>query len=227
MAGEAGAAGADLVLFGEAAPTGLINNDDPTHDLPLGDPIPGPVTERLAKCARRCGLYLATGLLERKGRSLYDSAVLLDPDGTLLFKYRRIQPQWHGRNADPGVYRQGDRVVKADTPIGSISVMLCGDIGDAAIVARVRQTHPDYLLFPFARNFNDGSFDQERWDREEEAWYVERAAAVGCTTLMVNMLYDPEQLEYPSFGGALAVSAAGDVLARWPLGKQGILYAQV
>jgi N-carbamoylputrescine amidase len=227
MVGEAGAARADLVLFGEAAPTGLINNDDPTHDLPLGDPIPGPVTKRLARCARRCGLYLATGLLERKGRSLYDSAVLLDPDGTLLLKYRRIQPQWHGRTATAAVYRQGVEVASARIAFGAVSVLLCGDLFDDEIVSRVRQTEPDYLLFPFARNFSDGSFDQERWDREEEAGYVERAAAVGCTTLMVNMLYDPEQLEYPSFGGALAVSAAGDVLARWPLGKQGILYAQV
>jgi predicted amidohydrolase len=34
--------GADLVVFPEAALTGLINNDDPAHDLPLGQPIPGP-----------------------------------------------------------------------------------------------------------------------------------------------------------------------------------------
>jgi hypothetical protein len=28
----------------------------------------------------------------------------------MAFKYRRIQPQWHGHRADPSVYRQGDRI---------------------------------------------------------------------------------------------------------------------
>ena len=35
LAEEAADAGADLVLFPEAALTGLINNDDPAHDLPV------------------------------------------------------------------------------------------------------------------------------------------------------------------------------------------------
>lgn len=227
MVGQAAAAGADLVLFGEAAPTGLINNDDPAHDLALGEPIPGPVTDRLAACARRHSLYMATGLLELDGTSLYDSAVLLAPDGALLLRYRRLQPQWHGRDADREVYREGEDVVTADTVFGTVSVLLCGDLFNDEIVCRVRKLRPNYLLVPFARNFSDGSFDQERWDREEEAEYAKRAAAVGCTTLMVNMLYDPEQLDYPSFGGAWVVSGQGRVLARWPLGKQGILYVQV
>jgi len=34
--------GAQLVVFGEAAITGLINNDDPAHDFPLASPVPGP-----------------------------------------------------------------------------------------------------------------------------------------------------------------------------------------
>jgi len=36
---EVAANGVDLVLFPESAVTGLINNDDPQHDLPLGQPI--------------------------------------------------------------------------------------------------------------------------------------------------------------------------------------------
>ena len=42
MANEAADKQADLVVYAEAALTGLIN-DDPSHDLPLGQPIPGPV----------------------------------------------------------------------------------------------------------------------------------------------------------------------------------------
>jgi len=86
---------------------------------------------------------------------------------------------------------------------------------------------PDYVLFPFSCDFSDGSFDQERWDREEEPAYAARAASLGCTILMVNGLEDPGVFEYPSYGGATVVSAAGEILARWPLGRTGILYVEV
>lgn len=227
LAAEAASAGAELVVFGEAALTGLINNDDPEHDLALGQPIPGPVTDRLGALARQRSIHLALGMLEREGHCLYDSAILLGPQGDIALKYRRIQPQWHGRDADPEVYRQGDAVVAASTPLGSLAALLCGDLFDDGIVARVRKLAPDYLLFPFARSFSDAGFEQERWDREEESEYAARAAAAGCTTLMANILEAPGLTEWPSFGGAMVVSASGDILARWPLGTPGVLYAEV
>ena len=47
MTVDAATSGAELVLLPEAVLTGLINNDDPAHDLPLGQSVPGPATERL------------------------------------------------------------------------------------------------------------------------------------------------------------------------------------
>jgi N-carbamoylputrescine amidase len=221
---EAAAAGARLVLFPEAALTGLIHNDDPSHDLPLGQPIPGPATGRLGDLARRHAVYVAAGLLERDCDALYDSAVLLGPDGLLSIHYRRIQPHWHGRDADPRVYRQGDRIEVAETPFGRVAFLICGDLFDDTIVARLRDARPDLLLLPFARNFGDGSFDQARWDREEEPAYAARAALAGCLTLMVNALEDPALTAWPAFGGAMVVSSRGEVLARHPLGRPGVLY---
>lgn len=221
--GEAADAGAGLVLFPEAALTGLINNDDPAHDLPLGQPIPGPATERVGAAARQHSLWIATGLLERDGDTLFDSAVLLGADGEMKLHYRRIQPQWHGHSADPRVYRQGDRIVVAASPFGRIAFLICGDLFDDGIVARLRDAKPDLLLFPFARNFGDGSFDQARWDREEEPAYATRAALTGCLTLMVNALEDRAPTEWPAFGGAMVVAPQGDILARHPLGHPGVL----
>ena len=224
---QAAAEGADLVLFPEAALTGLVNNGDPAHDLPLGRSIPGPATEALAATTRELSIFLAAGLLERKGGRLYDSAVLLGPDGRLVLKYRRIQPQWHGRAADPQVYYEGPHVRVAHTWLGTLAFLICGDLFDDGIVARARCKRPDYLLLPFARSFADGSFDQAGWEREEEAAYAARAALTGCTVLMVNALEDPRLNRWPSFGGALVVSPQGAVLARHRLGSAGIVCADV
>ncbi len=226
MTEEAAREGAELVLFPEAALTGLINNGDPEHDLPLGQPIPGPVTDSLAAVACRLGIYLAIGLLEREGHRLYDSAVLLTPEGGIVLRYRRRQPQWHGRDADPAVYRQGEEVAKCETPLGSFAFLICGDLFDDNIVARVRDLRPDWLLFPFARCFDDGSWDRQRWEREEQAAYVERVRLVRITTLMTNYLAD-SSLDGGSFGGALVVGGDGKVLASLRLGEVGILVADL
>jgi N-carbamoylputrescine amidase len=223
LAQEAARQGADLALFAEAAVTGLVNNDDPDHDLPLGEPIPGPSTDCLAALCRDLRLWLGFGLLERDGDCLYDSAVLLDPRGAIALTYRRNQPQWHGRDADPRVYRQGSDVGKATTPFGTVAFLLCGDLFDDGIAGRLRDIRPNWLLFPFARCFGDGSVDQRRWDTEELPEYLARVRLVGVPTLMVNYLGSASIPGDNSFGGAFAVSATGEVVASLPLGREGML----
>jgi len=226
MASDAAARGAKLVLYPETALTGLINTDNPAHDLPLGQTIPGPLTSRLAALARDLGLYLGLGLFEREGERLYDSAVLLGPEGDLALRHRRIHPGWTGPNADRDVYALGDDVPLALTALGSFAFLICGDMWDDSVVARCREHRPDYILYPFARCFPDGAWDQERWDREERAEYVRRAASTGATVLMVNYLAAPE-LEGGAFGGAMIVSPAGELIAELPLGREGLLVAEV
>lgn len=212
----------DLILFPEAAVTGLINNDDPAHDLPLGQDIPGAVTDRLALCCQSLGVWTAIGLLERDGNALYDTAVLIAPDGEIKLKYRRIQPQWHGRNADPLIYRQGSEVAMADTPLGRLAFLICGDLFDEQIVEQVKALEPDWVLFPFARCFDDGSYDQARWDGEERPEYQQRVGCIGVTTLMTNYLAG-QDLPGGAFGGVMVVAGDGTIRASLPLGQSGLL----
>ena len=218
--------GADLVLFSEAALTGLINNDDPSHDLPLGQTIPGPATDILSDLCREKSVWLAIGLLERNASSLYDSAVLIDPNGKIQLKYRRISPGWHGEKANPTVYRQGEEIHKVETPLGSFAFLICGDLFDDSIVARLRNIGPDWLLFPFARRFGSDADAQTQWDREEKEFYVARVKLAGTTTLMTGYLADTD-IGGGAFGGAMVVRPDGFVIDSFPLDKSGILYVEL
>lgn len=100
---EAASNDSNLVLLGEMAMTGMVNNDDPCHDLPFGDMIPGSITDQLSITASSLGIWLAFGLLELEGGLLYDTALLLSPNGEVRLKYRRVNPQWHGVRADPEI----------------------------------------------------------------------------------------------------------------------------
>jgi len=222
MANEAADNKADLVVFAEAALTGLINDDNPSHDLPLAQPIPGPVTDMLLELARERRIWLAIGMLEREGGSIYDSAVLLTPGGEIGLKYRRIQPQWHGRSADLSVYRQGTELPKLVTPLGSFAFMICGDLWDEELVRRTRDLRPDWLLYLVTGSGLEG----ERWEKEDKPDYAQRAKLTGATTLMTGYVADfqPKGREYErSLGSAMVVSSDGTVLDSLPPGKTGIL----
>lgn len=218
--------GADLVLFPEAALTGLVNNDDPSHDLPLVQAIPGPTTDILGGLCSKRGVWLAIGLLERDGNKLYDSAVLIDPDGKIQLKYRRISQGWHGKNANPLVYCQGTELRKVETPFGSFAFLICGDLFDDSIVARLRKVDPDWVLFPFARCFANDADAQILWDKEEQEIYVTRVKLAGITMLMTNLLADKD-VGGGAFGGAMVVSPGGFVVDSLPLDRSGILCVEL
>ncbi len=183
-------------------------------------------------------MWVAFGLLECVGDSLYDSAVLIDADGEVKLTYRRISPQWHGAGASPDVYRQGEKVGAVETPWGKIALLICGDLFDDAIVAQARALSPDWLLFPFARCFAGGGTSQVRWDSEEMPAYAARVRAVGTSALMANYLADVRELpdavssggissREGYFGGAFVVRADGTVVAQKPLGASGMLVVDV
>ncbi len=225
LAEEAAEAEADLLLFPEAALTGLRNDDDPAHDLPLGQPIPGPLTGELAALAREREMWIGLGLLERDGKKLYDTAVLLSAAGEIALKYRRIHPGWHGPHASPAVYGHGDTVPVTATPWGSVAFLICGDLFDDAILRRVRTLAPDLLLYPFARDTYVRPPDAW-WVQEELPAYIERVRQVGVTTLMVSYLAR-DLPDDTTFGSAAIVRGDGTCLAYHPPGRVGLLLADL
>ena len=80
---------------------------------------------------------------------------------------------------------------------------------------------------PFARNFDDGTCDQARWEREELGVYAARVRMAGVTTLLVNYLGAGDLEDDNSFGGAWVISGAGEVLAPYPLGHTGLLLVEM
>ena len=216
---EAAGRGAGLVLFPEAALTGFVHRGDPAYDRQLAIPVPGVATDRLAALARACSMHLAIGVLERAGAALYDTALLFGPDGRILLKYRRINPCWHTREADPAVYRQGRALPVARTALGRVAFLICGDITDDALLARIRALRPNWLLLPIARGFDEDVHDEQDWVEQEVGNYGEKVARAGAVTLLVNYMGDMDGF----YGGAVAYRADGSVLAMRPLYQPGLL----
>jgi predicted amidohydrolase len=121
---ERGAAsGAELVVFPELATTGYAWSSS-EEVTPLAEPVPGPVTGWLTERCREHGCHVVLGLVERAGRRLYNTAVLVGPDG-LGARYRKAKLwSWDtlwatAGDQPPAVWR---------TPIGRVGTLICADL---------------------------------------------------------------------------------------------------
>jgi predicted amidohydrolase len=225
MATEASKAGANIILFGETAITGMINNDCPTHDLPLSDTIPGESTEIMAQLAVELKVWIAIGLLEHDSGKLYDSAVLLSPDGRIVLEYRRIDGRWHGKKANPVVYCEGTDVALTNTDHGTMAIIICGDLWNDSVIQRLQEIKPDMLFHLYARCFDNGSRNQDKWNKEEIPEFSNQVKKAGVKTFSISYLSSSGlPAEGEAMGGAMIFASNGVLQSQYPLGKSGILY---
>lgn len=112
--------GADIALLPEVMDLGW------THPsaLVLADRIPGGVAyEQLAEEARQDKIFVCAGLIEKDGETIYNSAVIIGPDGNLLIKHRKLNEL----DIAHDLYAQGDRLNVCHTSLGTLGLMICAD----------------------------------------------------------------------------------------------------
>jgi predicted amidohydrolase len=110
----------DVVLLPEALTLGW------THPSALteADAIPdGPSCQRLRAAARKRGVFVCAGLVERDSDKIFNAAVLIDPSGRVLIHHRKI----YELDIAHSLYSRGDRLSVVETPFGRIGVMICAD----------------------------------------------------------------------------------------------------
>lgn len=91
----------------------------------VAESVPGPTTERLARVARQHSSYLIAGLYEREGGTVYNTAVLLDRQGRLLGKYRKV---YLPMGEVEGGLTAGNDYPVFRTDFGTIGIMICYDV---------------------------------------------------------------------------------------------------
>ncbi len=85
--------------------------------------VPGPVTDALAAAVKKAGMVVVIGVNEREGYSLYNTQLVLDSDGSLLGKRRKIMPTFHERMI--WGWGDGSGLKAFDTAVGRIGALIC------------------------------------------------------------------------------------------------------
>ncbi len=88
------------------------------------EPVPGPSTAYFGGLAKQHNLYIVAGLVEREGKTIYNTAALIGPEGQLVGKYRKVSlPR---SEVEDGITPGHDYPV-FDTRFGKIGMMVCYD----------------------------------------------------------------------------------------------------
>jgi predicted amidohydrolase len=145
MIAEAAAQGAQVVLLPEAMDLGW------THPsaLTLAEPVPeGKTASLLCKLAKIHGIYICSGLTEKDGEKVYNSAVLIDPRGEIIILHRKINELDIGHP----YYALGQSLQVVSTDLGTIGVMICADAstGEWEISRTLAYMGADVILSPSA-----------------------------------------------------------------------------
>jgi len=149
--GRAKDQGAQIACLPETCILGWVNPE--AHSLAC--PIPGKDTERLSSLAQRYGIMVAAGLAEKENIHLYDTAVLIDRDGTILLKHRKMNLLTH--LMDPP-YTPGKEIAAVDTRLGRLGLLICADTFVGEHLEQMKEQKPDLVLVPYG------------WAAEKDKW---------------------------------------------------------
>ncbi len=90
----------------------------------VAEPVPGPTTERFGEVARARKTYIVVGLVEREGTAFYNTAVLIDRQGRVAGKYRKVNLPYD--EFEDGI-TPGQRYPVFQTDFGKVGLMICWD----------------------------------------------------------------------------------------------------
>ncbi len=130
---KAGKMGSDIVCGPEnmqgTGPYGLyVDTRDPETGeiffISLATPVPGPLTDQVAKIAKQHKMYIIAPICEREKDKVYNTSVIFDREGNILGKYREtvfpVMESW--------LFSPGDEYPIFKTDFGTIAIATCWEI---------------------------------------------------------------------------------------------------
>jgi N-carbamoylputrescine amidase len=225
---EAAAKGAKIIGLQEMFTTKYfcINQDPKNFDL--AEPIEtGPSVTELAKAAKRLGVVIVAPLFEARGSEVYhNTAAVIDADGTVLGKYRKMHiPQ------DPGFeekfyFTPGDLGFRTwKTAHGDIGVLICWDQWYPEAARLTALGGAQILFYPTAI----GWLPEEKaalGHAQHNAWEtVQRGHGVanGCYVAATNRVGTEGRTQF--WGQSFVSDPYGEIVARASIEKEEVLLA--
>lgn len=139
----------EMVMLSELAVHGPL--------LRYAQPLPGNVEQQFQEIARKHRIWLINGsMYERHEGAIYNTTSVIDPDGEVIGRYRKMFPF---RPLEQGV-QAGDRFFTFDVPdIGCFGVLNCYDIWFPETARQLTSMGAEVILHPVMTHTIDRDVD--------------------------------------------------------------------
>lgn len=212
----------------------FCQTEDHAH-FGLAEPIPGPSTEALSKLAAARGIVIVGSLFERRAPGLYhNTAVVIDADGQLLGKYRKMHIPDDPLFYEKFYFTPGDLGFKSfDTRFGRIGVLVCWDQWYPEGARLTALSGARILFYPTAIGWHP-SEKAEYGERQHSSWEtIQRSHAIanGVYVAVANRIgHEPTPAGHPGegiefWGQSFFADPSGQIMARGSVGEEQILLA--
>lgn len=146
----------ELIMFGEMILGHYNPGGMPVYHREIAEPVPGKTTQALSKQAREYGIYLCFGISKNNDGHLYNTQVLLNPQGEIQTCHRK----W---NIKPGEiqanYLQGSQSVTVTEICGiKTGMIICSDAAHPRVMRELIRNRLEFILFSLADDKDVGWF---------------------------------------------------------------------
>lgn len=145
---QAGAMGADIAALTEFSPVQGVPESVYGSWADAAEPVPGgPACRVLAEAARRHRMYVIAGVIHRRGRHVFNTAVLFDRSGELLGCYDKTHLTFGELRA--GISCGADYPV-FDLDVGRVAIHICYDEWFPEVARYYAHRGAEMLFLPVA-----------------------------------------------------------------------------
>ena len=221
LAARAARDGARIVCTQELFRSPYFCQSEDHANFALAEPIPGPSTAAFQKLARKHRIVVVASLFERRAAGVYhNTAVIIDADGALLGRYRKMHIPDDPCYYEKFYFTPGDLGFRAwPTRYAKIGVLICWDQWYPEAARLTALQGAEILFYPTAIGWHPGE-KQRHGVKQYQAWEtIQRSHAVanGCYVAAVNRVGHEcpaggDGIEF--WGQSFVAGTSGEVLAK-------------
>ncbi len=232
--GEAARLGANIVCLQELFRSVYFCQVEDHDYFKLAESIPGPSTDAICAAAKEHGVVVIASLFEKRAPGVYhNTAVIIDADGTMLGKYRKMHIPDDPLFLEKFYFTPGDLGFRAwETRFGKIGVCVCWDqwYPEAARLTALRGAQ--ILFYPTAIGWHPAE-KAEYGERQHDSWEtIQRSHAIanGCYVAVPNRVGHEAPDGGPGiefWGQSFVADPSGRIMAKASVSDEEILITQV
>jgi len=226
--GAAAGKGAQIVCLQELFRSRYFPQTEDAEKFKLAEPVPSPATETLSRLARAKKVVIIASIFEKRSAGIYhNTAVVIDADGSILGKYRKMHIPDDPCYYEKFYFTPGDLGFPAfQTRYAKVGVLVCWDQWFPEAARLTALAGAEILFYPTAIGWlpteprSTARVQRSAWELIQRG----HAVANGVYVAVVNRVGREGKLKF--WGSSFVAGPFGEIIAHAGGEKEEILVAR-